>query len=442
MTVKRAEDLEKLDHDVFQVSGLTVTNLTKYYPSGYGFLVCVFDPKRGVAPHPFGVVHSLPNKKLWVPLRQAQKASSIADEKIKWDHTVYSVNTKKGDGADPKPKNYAGLTAEEITEEPKDYLPRGKNIEDFKVEPATKKSGDINWKLLPELVTLKSFRKVHFNQDLENFELHLDVLPPSRSRSSSRSPRRGSKRSTSRRGRSGSSSSRSPRRRRGGSNSSYSRSPRRGGRSPRRGSRSPRRRTPSPLGNKLYVGNLPFNVTEQELEKTFGKHGKVVKASLVRDNQDMSRGFAFVEFEKKEEAAEAIKDLNGCTYGERIMQVNLARERGSWPSRGGGYSRGYSRGGPPRYSRGYRSPPRRYRSPPRRYRSRSPLPRRRRDSWSPPRRRGSRSPPRRRGDSRSPPPSRKRSRSPPSKRRDSRSPSKDSRSPPRKRRDSKSPERR
>lgn len=87
---------------------------------------------------------------------------------------------------------------------------------------------------------------------------------------------------------------------------------------------------------KLYVGNLGFDTTEQELEEAFAHHGQVYSASIVTDRDTgRSRGFAFVEFESKASAQAAIQALNGTELGGRSITVNEARPREERGSRGG-----------------------------------------------------------------------------------------------------------
>jgi cold-inducible RNA-binding protein len=93
---------------------------------------------------------------------------------------------------------------------------------------------------------------------------------------------------------------------------------------------------------KLYVGNLAFNTTEQDLQDEFSQYGQVSSASLVTDRDTgRSRGFAFVELDSKEAAQSAIQGLNGKEVGGRALTVNEAKPR---EDRGGG-GRGGGRGG-------------------------------------------------------------------------------------------------
>ena len=100
---------------------------------------------------------------------------------------------------------------------------------------------------------------------------------------------------------------------------------------------------------KLYVGNLPFNVSEQELHELFSQHGNVTSASLVTDRETgRPRGFGFVEFANDDEARAAIEALHGYNMGGRDLTVNEARpreNRGFGGGGGGGGGRGGYGGG-------------------------------------------------------------------------------------------------
>ena len=101
------------------------------------------------------------------------------------------------------------------------------------------------------------------------------------------------------------------------------------------------------MSTKLYVGNLSFNTTTQDLETMFGELGTVQSANLIEDRETgRSRGFGFVEMSSKEEAASAISTLNGKEVDGRALTVNEAKpreDRGG--SGGGGGGRGGNRGG-------------------------------------------------------------------------------------------------
>ncbi|MGB9473993.1 MAG: RNA-binding protein, partial [Candidatus Udaeobacter sp.] len=98
------------------------------------------------------------------------------------------------------------------------------------------------------------------------------------------------------------------------------------------------------MGTKLYVGNLSFNTTENELQELFAQAGTVQEVSLMQDKfTGKSRGFAFVTMSSEEDAQNAISKLNGQTVEGRALTVNEARPREPRPPGGGG--RGYGGGG-------------------------------------------------------------------------------------------------
>ena len=101
------------------------------------------------------------------------------------------------------------------------------------------------------------------------------------------------------------------------------------------------------MSTKLYVGNLAFQTTSEELQQLFAGAGTVESASVVEDRMTgRSRGFAFVEMATKEEAAAAIEQLNGKELGGRALKVNEAKPRENRAGGGGGRGGfGGSRGG-------------------------------------------------------------------------------------------------
>ena len=104
------------------------------------------------------------------------------------------------------------------------------------------------------------------------------------------------------------------------------------------------------MSTKIYVGNLPFSTTSQDLESIFGEFGTVESANLIEDRETgRSRGFGFVEMSNKEEGDAAIASLNGKELDGRALTVNEAKpreDRGGSGGRGGyGGGRGNSRGG-------------------------------------------------------------------------------------------------
>ena len=99
------------------------------------------------------------------------------------------------------------------------------------------------------------------------------------------------------------------------------------------------------MGNKIYVGNLPFSATSESLNEMFAKFGTVDSAKIVMDRDTgRSKGFGFVEMSSADEAASAIEKLNGSDMGGRSLVVNEARPME--PRTGGfGGGRGGDRGG-------------------------------------------------------------------------------------------------
>ena len=95
------------------------------------------------------------------------------------------------------------------------------------------------------------------------------------------------------------------------------------------------------MSAKLFVGNLSFNITENDLQDAFAAHGTVVEANLMMDRATgRPRGFAFVTMGSPEEAQKAIEALNGKELGGRALTVNIARPREERPAGGGGGGRG------------------------------------------------------------------------------------------------------
>ena len=115
------------------------------------------------------------------------------------------------------------------------------------------------------------------------------------------------------------------------------------------------------MSTKLFVGNLSFNTTENEIHEAFAAHGTVVEANLMMDRMSgRSRGFAFVTMSTPEEAQKAIEAMNGASLGDRALTVNIARPKEERPrgdrgprreygGSGGGGGRGGGGGGRDRY---------------------------------------------------------------------------------------------
>src|SRR5881394_1402371 len=101
------------------------------------------------------------------------------------------------------------------------------------------------------------------------------------------------------------------------------------------------------MSNKLFVGNLSFNVTENDLQDMFAAHGSVLEANLMMDRvSGRPRGFGFVTMSNAQEADAAVNALNGKTVDGRALTVNIARPREERSGGGGGGGgRGYGGGG-------------------------------------------------------------------------------------------------
>ena len=98
------------------------------------------------------------------------------------------------------------------------------------------------------------------------------------------------------------------------------------------------------MSKKLYVGNLPFTSTEEELRALFGRHGSVDSVNVIMDRETgRPRGFAFVEMSEPSAATDAIKALDGTQLGGRALKVNEAQDKRSGGGGGGGGGGGYGR---------------------------------------------------------------------------------------------------
>ena len=94
----------------------------------------------------------------------------------------------------------------------------------------------------------------------------------------------------------------------------------------------------------IYVGNLSFNVTEEDLRTAFQAHGTVEKAAVITDKlSGQSRGFGFVEMPNGEEAMKAISAVNGLELKGRALKVNEAKPKTDSPRGGGGFGGGRDR---------------------------------------------------------------------------------------------------
>jgi cold-inducible RNA-binding protein len=94
------------------------------------------------------------------------------------------------------------------------------------------------------------------------------------------------------------------------------------------------------MSNKLYVGNLPFSTTAEELQALFHQAGEVASVEVIKDRETgNSKGFAFIEMGSQVEAEKAISVFNGYSMGNRQLKVNIARPREERPV-GGWYTDG------------------------------------------------------------------------------------------------------
>jgi len=100
------------------------------------------------------------------------------------------------------------------------------------------------------------------------------------------------------------------------------------------------------MAQKLYVGNLAFSMTSEELGGLFGEHGKVVSAKVITERETgRSRGFGFVEYDNRTAGENAIRELNGKNVGGRPLVVREAEDRREGGGGGGGGPRGGGGGG-------------------------------------------------------------------------------------------------
>ncbi len=91
------------------------------------------------------------------------------------------------------------------------------------------------------------------------------------------------------------------------------------------------------MGRKLYVGNLPYSVTQQTLEETFSQCGTVDSVNVITDRDTgQSKGFGFIEMSNDSEAQKAIQELNGTSLDGREIKVNEAKPKAPRRDRGGG----------------------------------------------------------------------------------------------------------
>ncbi|MGQ9724795.1 MAG: RNA recognition motif domain-containing protein [Tepidimonas sp.] len=116
------------------------------------------------------------------------------------------------------------------------------------------------------------------------------------------------------------------------------------------------------MGNKLYVGNLPYSVRDGDLEQAFSAYGQVASAKVMMERDTgRSKGFGFVEMGSDAEAQAAISGMNGRSMGGRNLVVNEARPMEPRPARTGGFGGGRRDGGG--YGGGYGGGDGQFRSP-------------------------------------------------------------------------------
>ena len=100
------------------------------------------------------------------------------------------------------------------------------------------------------------------------------------------------------------------------------------------------------MANKLYIGNLSFSTTREELQQAFAQAGSVVEAIVMADKMTgRSRGFGFVTMADQDSANKAIEMYNGKDFGGRVIVVNEARPMEQRAPRGGGFGGGGGQGG-------------------------------------------------------------------------------------------------
>jgi RNA recognition motif-containing protein len=96
----------------------------------------------------------------------------------------------------------------------------------------------------------------------------------------------------------------------------------------------------------IYVANIPFKASEDELREVFEQHGEVSSVKIILDKEtNRSRGFGFVEMADSEAAKQAIDELNGYSFLGKELVVNEARPKSDAPRSGGGFNRGGGNGG-------------------------------------------------------------------------------------------------
>lgn len=98
------------------------------------------------------------------------------------------------------------------------------------------------------------------------------------------------------------------------------------------------------MATKLFVGKLSFNTTDESLQALFAEYGKVLSARVATDrDSDRSKGFGFVEMESDDDAKKAIAELDGKTFEDRTIVVNVARPKEDRPQNRDNFRGGFKR---------------------------------------------------------------------------------------------------
>jgi len=99
---------------------------------------------------------------------------------------------------------------------------------------------------------------------------------------------------------------------------------------------------------KMYVGNIPYNATEEDLRELFSPYGEIVSLKIIQDQDTgRSKGFGFIEMAEEKDARKAIEELNGKDFMEKTLKVSEAKpqqKQGGFNRGGGGYGGGYGGG--------------------------------------------------------------------------------------------------
>jgi len=159
---KNLSEIKLINTDVFKLADNTYDLLKTHYQTGFGFIICAFDPSRNIKPHPIGYVHSVNENSLFVPTRHkhGEKEENIAH----WDHLIYSTNTKISNNKSRDP----GVTPQQL----RDQILRKKNVDC--IDPK-KDIEDIQWNKLPKLSDINSFRQRKIVGKFDNIDLKFEL---------------------------------------------------------------------------------------------------------------------------------------------------------------------------------------------------------------------------------------------------------------------------